>query len=340
MKRTSVVFQSPFHVEVAADAVPEPRPGELLVQVGLSAVSAGTELLVYRGQVPADMPLDAKLPALTGAPRFPLRYGYAAAGEVMAVGRLVDPAWCGRRVFCFHPHASHLVATPAELIPIPDDVETRDAVFLATMETAVTLMMDGHPVIGERVVVFGQGVVGLLATALLSRYPLKSLFGVDPFPRRRAAARAAGAHAVFDTADPGVLKCRLEEESGGTTADLVFELSGNPQTLDAAIATAGFASRIIIGSWYGTKPTSVSLGGKFHRSRIRLISSQVSTLPHELLARWTTARRLATAWDMIRCVKPSRFITHEFPVEKAAEAYALLDQRPSETAQVVLTYIR
>jgi len=338
MKRTSVVFQSPFHIEVAADAVPEPRPGELLVQAGLSAVSAGTELLVYRGQVPADMPLDAKLPALTGAPRFPLRYGYAAAGGVTAVGPLVDPAWRGRRVFCFHPHASHLVATPAELIPIPDDVETRDAVFLATMETAVTLMMDGHPVIGERVVVFGQGVVGLLATALLSRYPLKSLFGVDPFPRRRAAARAAGAHAVFDTADPGVLKGRLEEESGGTMADLVFELSGNPQTLDAAIATAGFASRIIIGSWYGTKPTSVSLGGKFHRSRIRLISSQVSTLPHELLARWTTARRLATAWDMIRCVKPSRFITHEFPVEKAAEAYALLDQRPSETAQVVLTY--
>jgi 2-desacetyl-2-hydroxyethyl bacteriochlorophyllide A dehydrogenase len=338
MKRTSVVFQSPFHIDVAADEVPEPGPGEVLVQVGLSAVSAGTELLVYRGQVPADMPLDSNLPALTGAPRFPLRYGYAAAGGVTAVGRLVDPAWRGRRVFCFHPHASHLVAAPAELIPIPDDVETRDAVSLATMETAVTLMMDGHPAIGERVVVFGQGVVGLLATALLSRYPLKSLFGVDPFPRRRDAARVAGAHAVFDTADPEVLKDRLEEESGGTMADLVFELSGNPQTLDAAIATAGFASRIIIGSWYGTKPTSVNLGGKFHRSRIRLISSQVSTLPHEFLARWTTARRLATAWDMIRCVKPSRFITHEFPVEKAAEAYALLDQRPSETAQVVLTY--
>ena len=323
MKRNSVVFQSPFHVDVATDEVPKPGPGEVLVQVGVSAVSAGTELLVYRGQVPADMSLDANLPALTGAPRFPLRYGYAAAGGVTAVGRQVDPAWRGRRVFCFHPHASHLVAAPAELIPIPDDVDTRDAVFLATMETAVTLMMDGHPAI---------------ATALLSRYPLKSLFSVDPFPRRRDAARVAGAHAVFDTAAPGALNHRLEEDSGEAMADLVFELSGNPQTLDAAIATAGFASRIIIGSWYGTKPTSVNLGGKFHRSRIRLVSSQVSTLPREFLARWTTARRLATAWDMIRCVKPSRFITHEFPVEKAAEAYALLDQRPSETAQVVLTY--
>ena len=86
------------------------------------------------------------------------------------------------------------------------------------------------------------------------------------------------------------------------------------------------------------KPATVNLGGRFHRSRIHLISSRVSTLPREVLARWTKARRLATAWDMVRCVKPSRFITHEFPVEKAAEAYALLDQRPSETVQVVLTY--
>jgi len=338
MKRTSVVFRSPFHVDVAADAVPEPGPGEVLVQVGLSAVSAGTEILAYRGQVPPDMPLDANLPALTGTPRFPLRYGYAAAGDVTDVGRQVDPAWRGRRVFCFHPHGSHLVAAPAELIPIPDDVDTRDAVFLATMETAVTLMMDGRPAIGERVVVFGQGVVGLLATALLSRCPLKSLFSVDRFARRRDAALAAGAHAVFDPAGLGTLNHRLEEESGGAMADLVFELSGNPQALDAAITTAGFASRIIIGSWYGTKPTFASLGGRFHRSRIRLISSQVSTLPQAFLARWTTARRLGTAWDMIRCVKPSRFITHEIPVAKAAEAYALLDQRPEETVQVILTY--
>ena len=85
MKRNSVVFQSPFHVDVATDEVPKPGPGEVLVQVGVSAVSAGTELLVYRGQVPADMSLDANLPALTGAPRFPLRYGYAAAGGVTAV---------------------------------------------------------------------------------------------------------------------------------------------------------------------------------------------------------------------------------------------------------------
>jgi 2-desacetyl-2-hydroxyethyl bacteriochlorophyllide A dehydrogenase len=338
MKRSSVIFQAPFRVDVATDEIPEPGPGEVLVQVGLSAVSAGTELLVYRGQVPADMPLDANLPALTGVLRFPLRYGYAAAGGVTAVGGRVDPAWRGRRVFCFHPHASHLVAAPAELIPIPDDVDTRDAVFLATMETAVTLMMDGQPAIGERVVVFGQGVVGLLATALLSCYPLKSLFSVDPFARRREAARAAGAHAVFDTADPGALNLRLAQDSGGALADLVFELSGDPRTLDAAIAAAGFASRILIGSWYGTKPAAVNLGGKFHRSRIRLISSQVSSLPSEFLARWTTARRLATAWDMIRGVKPSRFITHAFPVARAAEAYALLDQRPAETAQVVLTY--
>jgi threonine dehydrogenase-like Zn-dependent dehydrogenase len=121
-------------------------------------------------------------------------------------------------------------------------------------------------------------------------------------------------------------------------ADLVFELSGNPQTLDAAIASAGFASRIVIGSWYGTKPAAVNLGGKFHRSRIRLISSQVSTLPPEAAARWDKARRIESAWEMIRRVRPSRFITHDMPVGRAAEVYDLLDRRPGDVLQVVFTY--
>jgi threonine dehydrogenase-like Zn-dependent dehydrogenase len=121
-------------------------------------------------------------------------------------------------------------------------------------------------------------------------------------------------------------------------ADLVFELSGHPPVLDAAIEAAGFGARIVIGSWYGSKPVAVNLGGAFHRNRIRLIGSQVSTLPPHFLPRWTKPRRFAVAWDMIRRTRPARLITHDLAVERAAEAYEMLDRRPEEVLQVVFTY--
>jgi threonine dehydrogenase-like Zn-dependent dehydrogenase len=118
----------------------------------------------------------------------------------------------------------------------------------------------------------------------------------------------------------------------------VFELTGDPQVLNPAIDTAGFGARVIIGSWYGVKSSEVRFGHRFHRSRIVLISSQVSTLPVEFTARWDRSRRLIVVWEMIRSIRPSQFITHEIPVENAAEAYRYLDLHPAETLQVLLTY--
>lgn len=338
MRRTVVVMEAPRRVAVRREELPPPGPGEVAVQARLSAVSAGTELLWYRGEVPPETPLDAALPALSGPGRYPLRYGYALVGRVIGRGRGLPGDLEGRRVFCFHPHASHLTIGAAGILAIPADVDDRDALFLANMETAVTLMLDGRPAIGESVAVFGQGVVGLLATALLARYPLKRLVAVEPISRRREASLSTGAHAVFDSWRPEVSTVYPSPDAEGTLADLVFELTGNPSALNTAIAACGFSGRVVIGSWYGAKPAALDLGGRFHRSRIRLISSQVSTLPAEASARWDKARRIETAWEMIRRVKPSRFITHEMPAERAAEAYDLLDRRPEEVLQLVFSY--
>ena len=124
----------------------------------------------------------------------------------------------------------------------------------------------------------------------------------------------------------------------GGEMDLCFEVSGAPEALEQAIAVTGFAGRVVIGSWYGQKRAALDLGGRFHRSRIRLISSQVSTLAPALSGRWSKARRFELAWEMLRQVRPSRWITQRFPVEQADEAYRLIDQRPGETIQVLLTY--
>jgi threonine dehydrogenase-like Zn-dependent dehydrogenase len=128
----------------------------------------------------------------------------------------------------------------------------------------------------------------------------------------------------------------LEGEPLG--ADLVYELSGVPQALDQAIDIAGFDGRIVVGSWYGVKKALLNLGGRFHRDRIRLISSQVSTIRPALLGRWTKKRRLRMALNLLSDIQPERWITQRFPIERAEEAYELVDQYPDQTIQVLLTY--
>jgi threonine dehydrogenase-like Zn-dependent dehydrogenase len=121
-------------------------------------------------------------------------------------------------------------------------------------------------------------------------------------------------------------------------ADLTFEVSGNPHALNQAIEATGYSGRVILGSWYGTRMSELSLGGDFHRKRISLVTSQVSTINPRLRGRFTKTRMLNLAWEMIAMLKPSRFITHRFPISRAAEAYKLLDESPGGTIQVLITY--
>ena len=327
MTQRTIVFTSERQVDIEHSPLPEPNTKEVLVQTTLSAISAGTEMLVYRNQFPHDLPLDATIEGLGRAFAYPITYGYMTVGEIIACGKNVSESYLHQHVFAFHPHCSHVTTTPDAVIPIPHDMNAKDALFLANMETAVNLIQDGQPLLGEKVLVLGQGIVGLLVTAILTRFPLESLTTVDTRESRRNAATQAGAHQSI--APEALTKADF---------DLVFELSGNPAALNTAIDHVGYGSRIVVGSWYGQKQAALNLGGQFHRNRIQIISSQVSTIAPELTARWDKARRFNVAWDMIRQINPSRWISHRFAVESAAQAYQLLDTQPETALQVVFTY--
>lgn len=333
MNNQALYFTKPGEISLRDEPLPAPAPGQVLVEARLSAISAGTEMLVYRGLFPQDLSVDETIAGMQASFSYPLQYGYALAGEVTGTGDGVDAGLCGQRVFCFSPHQRYTLAQPESLIPIPPEVPLEDAIFLPNMETAVNLVMDGAPLIGERVAVYGQGIVGLLTTALLARFPLETLAVVDRYPLRRQTALGAGAHAALEP-EPADEIARVLPQG----ADLSYELSGAPQVLDAAIRCTAFSGRVVIGSWYGEKRAELNLGGHFHRSRIRLISSQVSTLAPEHSGRWSKTRRFQVTWEMLRRVRPSGWISHRYPIERAAEAYRLLDERPGEALQVILTY--
>jgi 2-desacetyl-2-hydroxyethyl bacteriochlorophyllide A dehydrogenase len=341
MKRLALHFTAPYEVRALEESMPAPERGQVLVKTLVSAISSGTELLMYRGQAPRDIPLDETIAALKERRSYPFKYGYAAVGQVIETGEGVAASWLGKNVFAFHPHESHFVSSTQDLIHIPSDLSLEEAALLPNMETAVSFLMDGRPLIGEKVAVFGQGIVGLLTTALLARIPLNALLTIDKYPLRRETSLALGAHVSLDPEAQETLKELMpspDEEQPGGGVDLTYELSGNPAALDQAIAITGFDGRVVIGSWYGRKRADLNLGGRFHRSHIQLLSSQVSRLSPALTGRWTKARRLQVALEMLKGLKPSRLITHRFHLSRAPEAYALIDRHPEDVIQVIFTY--
>jgi 2-desacetyl-2-hydroxyethyl bacteriochlorophyllide A dehydrogenase len=340
MKRQALWFEAPYRVGIREEELSGPSEAEVIVKTVVSAISAGTELLLYRGQAPSGLAVDATISALQGNFSFPMKYGYASAGEVVALGPGVDPLWQGRKVFAFQPHQNYFSAKVTELYPVPSNLEILDVVFFPNMETALTLVLDGNPSVGEQVAVFGQGVVGLLVTSILSRIPLSCLLTLDRFPARRQASGQMGADKSIDpTGCPAREIISLLQGPGEYQgADLTYEISGNPDALDQAIAITGFAGRIVIGSWYGTKEATLHLGGPFHRSRIRIMSSQVSSIDPSLEKSWTKKRLLGLAWRFLGEVKPSGLITHTFPFSEVEKAYSLLAKAPGDCLQVVLAY--
>lgn len=341
MIQKSLYFAGRLSVEIHETQIAPPGPGQVLVQTLYSAISAGSEQIVYRGLAPQDIPIDEDIPSLKGSFAFPMKYGYSAVGKVISIGKDTPAEWESRLVFSFHPHESHFLADTSALLPLPQSISPEDALFLPNMETALSFLMDGRPMVGEQVVVFGQGIVGLLTTALLAMYPLTSLITLDKHTLRREYSLRAGAHASIDPGEIDLIPTFLSSSNsreGSQGADLVYELTGSPPALDQAIAVTGFNGRLVIGSWYGKQPVSLNLGGRFHRNRIRLISSQVSTINPLFLGRWNKSRRLGVAWKLIEKIQPARYITQRFPFSDAAKAYEFLDRHTEESIQIIFTY--
>lgn len=348
MKRKTVYFTAPRQVELREEPLPALGADDVLVETICSAISAGSEMLVYRGQFPRTTDLHDNL---SSDLQYPLAYGYANVGIIRETGKQANKDLRDKLVFGFAPHTSAFICHPSSLILVPVSSAGTPALpaeacsFLPNMETAVNLIQDAAPILGERVLVLGQGVVGLLVASLLKEFPLEKLVTSDCYDIRRKASREIGVDDSFDPielndSNLNIATIPLQKPQSGyaQTFDLTFELTGSPSALDDAITMTTFSGRIVIGSWYGEKRAEVDLGGAFHRSRIKLISSQVSTIAPELSARWDKARRFNVAWEALRRIQPQKWITHRFPIDKAEDAYRLLDENPQETIQVIFNY--
>ncbi|MDX1489982.1 MAG: hypothetical protein R3332_01740 [Pseudohongiellaceae bacterium] len=335
--KQTLYFSGQRSVEIREESLTVLAAGQVLVRTLCSAISAGTEMLVYRGQLPTEMDVDSSLSSLSDNDAYPMPYGYACVGEVLAVGENIARDTVGKRVFVFHPHSNFIISDLDSCQIVPDDVSSQAALFLANMETAINLVQDVKPLVGETGAVIGQGIVGLLTAALLSEFPLASLCTVDKQINRRVLSSALNKVKSFDPdAQLQELQAALESSAGGT--DFIVEVSGAPAALNLAIDLSGYGSRIIIGSWYGTKNAAINLGGKVHRNRLNIYSSQVSSIAPHLTARWSKARRFEVVWDAIRRLRPEQFIAKTVELTDASDVYHRIDTGEDQDVQTIFTY--
>ena len=333
MKARALWFSAPRTAKLLEESVPAPGPGEVRVETIASAVSAGTEMLVYRGEVPQHLHLD--LPALRGSYAFPIKYGYAVAGRVFDTGFGVEHLSVGDPVFVHHPHQEVFVVPAQMPVRLPEGLDPLLGVFVANLETAINVVHDTPLRLGETALVLGGGVVGLLVARLLRLAGAGAVLVVDPLHRRRKLALAAGADYAFGTEG---LNERIMEITGGRGVDVAVEASGSGTALQAAIEAVAAEGTVVVASWYGTKPVALDLGGHFHRGRVRLRSSQVGRHNPELAPRWDRDRRTETVIKLLDKLELKNLISHRLPFDMATGAYPLLDERPGEAVQVVFTY--
>jgi 2-desacetyl-2-hydroxyethyl bacteriochlorophyllide A dehydrogenase len=326
MQARRLLFAAPRQVELAPVDVPEPGPGQLLVRTLHSGISTGTELLCYRGLIDPDLPLDERIGSLGGSFRYPFPYGYSCVG---AVEHSTGSVPAGTLVFAFHPHQDRFVVDEADVVVLPAGTRSRVATLFPLVETGLQLSLDAGQVAHETVVVLGLGAVGLITAVLLQRAGA-TVLAADPLGRRRDLARSLG----ISAATPEELASRLP--AGGVP--LLVELSGAPASLAEALPLLAHEGTALVGSWYGEQQVVLPLGGAFHRRRLTLRSSQVSTIPAALAGRWDVARRRRVAAALLDELPLATLATTEVAFDDAPLAYEALDRRDAGVVHVALRY--
>jgi threonine dehydrogenase-like Zn-dependent dehydrogenase len=306
-------ISAPGQGEIRREPLPAPGAGEVLVRTLYSGISRGTELLVFRGEVPASEHVRMRAPFQMGDFPAPVKYGYASVGEV----ERGPDSLVGRTVFCLHPHQTRYVVPAAAVTPLPDGVPAARAVLAANMETALNGAWDAAPRLGDRIAVVGAGTLGCLVAWLLARLPGCELELVDVNPARARVAAALGASFALPDAARG-------------DADVVVHASGAPAGAATALALAGFEATVIELSWFGAASVTLPLGGAFHSRRLTLRSSQVGHVATAQRARWTPRRRLDTALALLGDAALDVLITGEDRFETLPAVMARLAQSPDD----------
>ncbi|AWB35797.1 dehydrogenase [Orrella marina] len=317
-------YVSPGQAEIRTEDLENPEdPGEqtCLVRAVYSAISRGTESLIFHGRVPASEYERMQAPFMGGKFPFPVRYGYCHVGQVIQ-----GPSYLlGQYVFSLSPHQTLLRHQSSALVPVPPSVSPKRAVLAANMETALNAVWTGKPCASDRIAVVGAGLIGLLVAYLCRDLPGAQVTVIDPQPSRASVCKQLGLN-------------YCETTEGTDNCDVVFHASATAAGLSSALALAGNEASVVELSWYGDQTVPVALGQAFHSQQIRLISCQVGHIESSHAPRWNYRRRLTAAMSMLSDPCLDALLETPIPFESLPEEISSIFKPGSDRLCQVIQY--
>jgi 2-desacetyl-2-hydroxyethyl bacteriochlorophyllide A dehydrogenase len=335
MSSRYVVFPRPGVVELGLEDVPEPGPGELRCEAITSLISIGTEGACLRGVFD---------PGTNWADwvRYPFRPGYSMAARVVGVGEGVAGFRDGDLVASWTAHSQRFLLPAEAAHRVPPGVSADEAAWTVLGSTTQLAVRRAGLELGERVGVIGAGLLGQLVVQYCAVAGARSVLVVDPAARRLEVALAHGATDAL-ALDVAAARDAIAERTGGRLLDVVFDVTGHPAVLGAAVGLVRQLGRVVL---LGDTPTPTQ-----QRLGPGVVSNSVAILGIHALARparaddfhpWSTGTiaELFLEYVSQRRLRVAELITHRHSPLAAAQVYAELERDRSSVIGAVFDWSR
>lgn len=346
--RAAVLF-GPGDIRVVERPIPVPASGEVLVKVALCG-TCGTDLKVFDGHFPLTPPFGEFTP------------GHEWTGTVVALGPDVDEFAPGDRVAIEAHHgcgrcdncligkytaclnygnqakghrtsgltadggfAEYAVHHVSSLYKLPDSLSFKDAVLITTAGTGLYgLDVAGGYILGQDVVVFGPGPVGLMTVQACKQLGAAQVILVGTRASRLELGRQLGADAIINARETDPVQA-IMELTGGAGVDLAIECSGNTATPQQCVEVTKRGGKMLFVAFY---PGPVT----FDLSAVVRNDVTMYTTRGEGGNNVKRAISLAAQGRL----QGEKLVTHEFPLERIAEAFQVLKARVGDPIKIVI----
>lgn len=325
MNNKKIVFTAPCVAELLDAEVPSIKDDEVLVEIAISTISAGTE----RANLIGDPNINStKGPEV----KFPRSAGYSTSGTVVAVGDAVTSIKVGDRVACsWTKHRKYCAVKESRAYLLPDNIDFPEAALVHIATFPMAALRKCRVELGESAIVMGLGVLGLIGVELLHAAGAYPVIAVDPIEKKRTQALTLGADYALDPFAPDFAKTVKEITGGG--ARVAIEVTGKGQGLDMVLDCMARFGRVALLGCTRSADFSIDYYRKVHGPGITLIGAHTDARPKvDSYGGWWTERDDAKAILGLLSGKRLDFaclVEETHTPEKAPEIYTRLANEPA-----------
>jgi threonine dehydrogenase-like Zn-dependent dehydrogenase len=318
---------------------------QVRIRTEFSAIKHGTEFHLFSGKSPfASMMFDEHLRMFversSDAPAQSYMYpGNISVGSIIEVGSAVRDFQVGERVYTYAPIRQTITKNSQEIHPLPAQMNASDAVCTDPAFFALAAVRDAKVSVGDNVVLFGLGAIGLFCIQLLHLAGCLEIIAVDPIPKRRDLAMRFGATLVLDpdSEDIGQEIHRYLKQG----ADIAIEGSGSYRALHDAMRSVQMCGRVVTFGYYKGTAADLALGAEWHHNRLTLVSSMpVWNNPFRDHPLWNEQRLKAAVRRMFvqKLLTSDGIVDPIVDFENTPEAYLDIYHNPEQAIKLGVRY--